>query len=105
MVYHDPNDPIELICDLCESWEVSPDGKAYTFKLREANWHDGRPVTAADIKFSLDRIAEPDAVRSRTGAMKTFYEPGTAEVVDDLTVTAPIRFPAPSSSSTFPPNT
>ena len=95
LVYHDPNDPIELICDLCESWEVSADGKAYTFKLREANWHDGRPVTAADIKFSLDRIADPDAVRSRTGAMKTFYEPGTAEVVDDLTVTVPIRFPGP----------
>ena len=95
LVYHDPNDPIELICDLCESWEVSVDGMAYTFKLREANWHDGRPVTAADIKFSLDRIADPDAVRSRTGAMKTFYEPGTAEVVDDLTVTVPIRFPGP----------
>ena len=95
LVYHDPNDPIELICDLCESWEVSADGKAYTFKLREANWHDGRPVSAADIKFSLDRIADPDAVRSRTGAMKTFYEPGTAEVVDDLTVTVPIRFPGP----------
>ena len=95
LVYHDPNDPIELICDLCESWEVSADGMAYTFKLREANWHDGRPVTAADIKFSLDRIADPDAVRSRTGAMKTFYEPGTAEVVDDLTVTVPIRFPGP----------
>ena len=95
LVYHDPNDPIELICDLCDSWEVSADGMAYTFKLREANWHDGRPVTAADIKFSLDRIADPDAVRSRTGAMKTFYEPGTAEVVDDLTVTVPIRFPGP----------
>ena len=95
LVYHDPNDPIELICDLCESWEVSVDGTAYTFKLREATWHDGRPVTAADIKFSLDRIADPDAVRSRTGAMKTFYEPGTAEVVDDLTVTVPIRFPGP----------
>ena len=95
LVYHDPNDPIELICDLCDSWEVSADGVAYTFKLREANWHDGRPVTAVDIKFSLDRIADPDAVRSRTGAMKTFYEPGTAEVVDELTVTVPIRFPGP----------
>ena len=95
LVYHDPNDPIELICDLCESWEVSADGMAYTFKLREANWHDGRAVTAEDIKFSLDRIVDPDAIRSRTGAMKTFYEPGTAEVVDDLTVTVPINFPGP----------
>ena len=95
LVYHDPNDPIEVICDLCESWKVSADGTAYTFTIREGNWHDGRPITAADIKFSLDRIVDPDAVRSRTGAMKTFYERGTAEVVDDRTVTVPIRFPGP----------
>lgn len=95
LVYHDPNDPVEIICDLCESWQVSPDGKSYTFKLREANWHDGQPVTATDIKFSLDRIVDPDAIRSRTGAMKTFYERGSAEVVDDRTVVVPIKFPGP----------
>ncbi len=95
LVYHDPNDPIEIICDLCESWEVSADGKAYTFTLREAHWHDGRPVTANDIKFSLDRIVDPDAIRSRTGAMKSFYERGSAEVVDQRTITVPINFPGP----------
>src|SRR5215475_10141442 len=59
LVYHNPVNPDEIVCDLCESWTVSPDGKTYTFRLREAQWHDGKPVTAEDIKFSLDRIVEP----------------------------------------------
>ncbi|HLF77608.1 MAG TPA: ABC transporter substrate-binding protein, partial [Dehalococcoidia bacterium] len=45
--------------DIAESWEVSPDGKVYTFKLRRgALFHDGRPVTAEDFKYSLDRTAK-----------------------------------------------
>ena len=46
LVYHNPVNPDEIVCDLCESWTVSPDGKTYTFRLRQAQWHDGRPVTA-----------------------------------------------------------
>ena len=95
LVYHDPNDPIELICDLCSSWEVDSSGTSYTFTLRQANWHDGEPVTAEDIKFSFDRIVDPDAIRSRTGAMKAFYERGSAEIVDESTVVIPINFPGP----------
>lgn len=95
LVYHDPNDPIEIICDLCESWEVSADSQTYTFKIREGNWHDGEPITADDIKFSLDRITDPDAIRSRTAAMKTFYERHSAKVIDDRTVEVPLKFPGP----------
>ena len=95
LVFHDPNEPVEIICDLCESWEVSPDGTSYTFNLLKANWHDGEPVTATDIKFSLDRIVDPDAIRSRTGAMKTFYERGSAEIVNESTIMVPIKFPGP----------
>ena len=83
LVYHNPVNPDEIVCDLCESWTVSPDGKTYTFRLREAQWHDGQPVTAEDIKFSLDRITEPGAIRVRTGVLRTFYEHQSAEVVDD----------------------
>ena len=39
--------------DLAESWDISKDGLTYTFKLRRnARWHDGAPVTSADVKFS-----------------------------------------------------
>jgi len=43
--------------DLAESWTTSPDGQAVTFKLHKAaKWHDGKPVTAHDVKFTFDTI-------------------------------------------------
>lgn len=42
---------------LASAWEISDDGLAYTFKLRAATFHDGSPVTAADVVYSLGRIA------------------------------------------------
>jgi len=95
LVYHNPVNPDEIVCDLCESWTVSPDGKTYTFRLREAQWHDGQPVTAEDIKFSLDRITEPGAIRVTTGVLRTFYEHQSAEVVDAKTIRVPIKFASP----------
>jgi ABC-type transport system substrate-binding protein len=95
LVYHNPVKPDEIVCDLCESWTVSPDGKTYTFRLREAQWHDETPVTAEDIKFSLDRITEPGAIRVRTGVLRTFYAYQSAEVVDARTIRVPIKFASP----------
>jgi peptide/nickel transport system substrate-binding protein len=95
LVYHNPVNPDEIVCDLCDSWTVSPDGKTYTFRLRQAQWHDGKPVTAEDIKFSLDRITEPGAIRVRTGVLRTFYEHQSAQVLDDRTIRVPIKFASP----------
>lgn len=45
---------------VAESWEVSPDGKRYTFRLREnARWTDGRPVTASDFVHAFRRLLDP----------------------------------------------
>lgn len=49
----------EVVGLLAESWEVSPDGLTYTFKLRDAKFHNGRTVTAEDIKWSIERAADP----------------------------------------------
>ena len=43
----------EIIGDLAESWELAKDGRSYILRIHEAIWHDGSPVTAGDIVFSL----------------------------------------------------
>ncbi len=45
---------------LAESYEISPDGLVYTFKLRPGvKFHNGREMTAEDVKYSLDRVTNP----------------------------------------------
>jgi peptide/nickel transport system substrate-binding protein len=41
---------------LATSWSYSADGKSITYKLRAATWHDGKPFTSADAKFTFDLI-------------------------------------------------
>ena len=51
---------LQLVPDLAESWKISDDGLVYTFTLRpEAKFHDGKPVTAEDFKWSINRAANP----------------------------------------------
>jgi len=54
-------DPTDFICELCEGkWVEAPDHMSYTFKIREdVTFHDGTPLTAADIKATIDKIAFP----------------------------------------------
>ena len=48
--------------DLASSWTVADGGKKYTFVLRDGvKWHDGRPFTSADVKFSLKLANNPDS--------------------------------------------
>ena len=51
----------DLVPDLAESFTVSPDGQTYTFKLRQGvKFHNGRELKAADVKYSLDRVVQPE---------------------------------------------
>ena len=45
---------------MAERWTTSPDGKTWTFYLRDAVWSDGVPVTAEDFVFALRRIMQPE---------------------------------------------
>jgi peptide/nickel transport system substrate-binding protein len=46
---------------LADSWEIAPDGVTYTFHLNtKAQWHDGVDITADDVQFSFDALANPD---------------------------------------------
>lgn len=54
------NPKLEVVPDIAERWEISPDGKTYTFFLRKGvKFHDGKEVTAKDFKYSLERAADP----------------------------------------------
>ncbi len=49
----------DYVGDLAEKWTISKDNLRIRFDLRKgAKWHDGRPVTAEDVKFSLEKMAK-----------------------------------------------
>jgi peptide/nickel transport system substrate-binding protein len=55
------NERGEIEADLARGWEVTPDGLTYTFHLRSnAYWHDGPPVTADDVVFTIGLLQDPD---------------------------------------------
>lgn len=50
----------EILPGMASSWEVSDDGKTYTFHIREdAKWSDGHPVTAEDFVFGWQHLLDP----------------------------------------------
>ena len=53
----------DVQADLAESWRIGPDGREYIFDLRDdATGHDGFPVTAADVVFTIQSIQDPEFV-------------------------------------------
>lgn len=75
---------MELEPSLAESWELSDDNLEYTFHLRDnAVFHNGRPMTGEDVKFSLDRIIDPETNSPSAAALAPIE---SIEVVDDYTV-------------------
>jgi peptide/nickel transport system substrate-binding protein len=75
-----------VIPQLADSWTVSPDGKEYTFKIRSGvKFHNGKTVTAEDVKASLDRFVQFGARRNDLGAVSA------VSVVDPLTVRVTLK--------------
>ncbi len=54
------NKDLKIVGELAQNWDTSSDGKTYTFHLKQnAKFADGRPVTAQDVQYSLERAADP----------------------------------------------
>ena len=69
---------------LAESWEVSPDLKTYTFKLRKGvKFHNGEPFNAKAVKFSFERAG---AEKSTNKDKRTFASMDSVAAIDDYTV-------------------
>ncbi len=97
----------EPIPGMASDWDVSEDGKTWTFTLREANWSDGVPVTANDFVFSFRRILNPETLAQYASllfAFKNAEKVNRGEIppeelgvraIDDHTLEIKLEYPAP----------
>ena len=75
---------------LAESYEVSEDGLSVTLKLADAKFHDGKPVTSADVAFSIETV-------KANHPFKTMFEPvESVETPDDKTAVIKLSKPHPA---------
>ena len=93
---------------MAEHWDISPDGKVYTFHLRDAKWSNGDPVTAQDFVKSYHRHLQPslasdyaymlfpvkNAEDYYNGKVKNFDEVGF-KAIDDRTLEITLHSPTP----------
>jgi len=82
LVKYDKN--VELVGDLAESWNIEEEGLVLVFHLRKGvKWHDGRPFTARDVKFTYECLIDPNVPTPYSGDFKMIK---TVEIIDDYTV-------------------
>lgn len=79
----------EIVPGVADRWELSPDGRHYTFHLRpDAKWSNGEPVRASDFVYSWRRALLPETSSDYTGLFqlikggKAFFDWRTAAVAD-----------------------
>jgi peptide/nickel transport system substrate-binding protein/oligopeptide transport system substrate-binding protein len=75
---------MNIVPDLASEWRISEDGLAYTFSLRrDVRFHNGRLLTAHDVRYSFERVLSPDSGSRR----KWLFEPvlGAADLIEGRT--------------------
>ena len=84
---------------LAESWIISPDGKQIDFKLRKnVKFHNGDPFTAEDVKFTFEKVMQPDSGHAyRAGFVESLER---VDVVDPHTARFVLKQPWPSFFTT-----
>lgn len=90
---------------VAERWELADDGLSWTFYLQKGlKWHNGDPLTAHDVKFSLERTMSKESIASRASALRRNVK--SIKVIDDHTVQiftsgVQVHFPASLSRAVF----
>ena len=85
------NEKNEVVPALAEKWEFDEESNTYHFTLREGlTFHDGKPLTAEDVKFTIEAIKDPDNASENAS---NFEDVSEVKVIDethvDITLTAP----------------
>lgn len=81
---------------LAAETEVSDDGLVYTFTLQDATFHSGKPLTAEDVKYSLERFVGDDSIAARKRQLSVIDH---VDVIDEKT--AAVTLSQPSISFTY----
>lgn len=89
LVKYDKN--IELTGDLAESWEIQDEGLAIIFHLRNnIKWHDGKHFTAEDVKFTYEKLMDPNIPTPYSG---DFQKIKSLEIIGSHTVKVTYKEP------------
>lgn len=92
LVYLDQN--LRAIPGLAKSWEISDDGKLYTFELNEkATFSDGKPVLASDVMFTLRKIVDPTSEAVQIVGSFEHLDLANSKVIDDHTIQIAFKQP------------
>jgi peptide/nickel transport system substrate-binding protein len=97
LIRRDPRDGQTIIPDLAYQWDISADGKIYTFFLRQGvKFHDGADFTAEDVEATFSRIIWPPKGISMP-RQPLFSAVSEIKIIDPHTIAFHLREPRPSS--------
>jgi len=93
------DEKMNVVPALAEKWEISNGGKTYTFHLRpNVKFHNGQPLTADDVKYSIDRVLDPKTASPWLSWLSSIKE---TRIVDPLTVQMNLDTPYPDLLGSF----
>ncbi|MBI2910326.1 MAG: ABC transporter substrate-binding protein [Chloroflexi bacterium] len=99
LVRYDPHGwpEAKVLPSLATSWQLSPDGKVYTFNLvKGAKFHDGGALAAEDVKFSFDRIRDPQLGLTTSPRRQELANVSSIDTPDGSTVKITLNHPQAS---------
>ena len=96
LVQMDTTDTSQIVCDLCDSWEITNGGATFTFKIRDGiKWIDGDDLTAEDIHYSMLRYGDLDGPTGRSGLWRNYTlesKDGGVNLIDNETLEFNLQF-------------